>query len=81
MIDKNKLICPACGSELFFALDEWGRTPWHLHCQKCQINIGTNSMEKAIELIQEYHQPDTWIEYYDNKIQVLFEKGKYIIKI
>lgn len=76
---NEKLICPACGSELFFALDEWGHTPWHLHCKNCQINIGSNSIKKAIELIQTYHKPKTWIEFYGGKIQVLHEEGVFKI--
>jgi len=47
----NKYYCPRCGTELFFCLDEWGRTPWHLHCSQCRINIGTDNRDKAVELI------------------------------
>ena len=32
---QNDLICPNCNSALYWGLDEWGRTPWHLHCPKC----------------------------------------------
>ena len=39
---QNNLICPKCKKPLYFNLDEWGRTPWHLHCDICKINIGTN---------------------------------------
>lgn len=74
---KNKiLLCPSCNSKLYFTLDEWGFTPWHLHCGNCHINIGVNKQKKAIELIQKYNKKDTYLEYYDNDIQVLFEKGK-----
>jgi len=76
---QNDLICPNCNSALYWGLDEWGRTPWHLHCPKCNINIGVNKRNKAIELIQKYHQPDTYIEYYNNEIQILFENNKRII--
>ena len=38
----NDLICPKCKNPLYFNLDEWGRTPWHLHCDIWKINIGTN---------------------------------------
>jgi len=41
MEKKNKIIiCPNCGNECFYLYDEWGRTPWHLHCDTCKINIG-----------------------------------------
>ena len=73
---QNDLICPKCKKLLYFNLDEWGRTPWHLHCDFCHINIGTDNKQKAVELIQKYNKNNTYIEYYDNDIQVLFEKGK-----
>ena len=65
---QNDLICPNCNSSLYWRLDQWGRTPWHLHCNSCHINVGTNNRNKAIELIQIYHKPNTYIEYYDNNI-------------
>ena len=71
---QNDLICPRCKKPLYFCLDEWGRTPWHLHCDNCHINIGTNNQKKAIELIQKYNKKDTYLEYYDNDIQVLWEE-------
>lgn len=73
---QNDLICPKCKNPLYFNLDEWGRTPWHLHCYICKINIGTNRQQKAIELIQKYNKNNTYIEYYNNDIQVLWEEGK-----
>lgn len=73
---QNDLICPKCKKPLYFYLDEWGRTPWHLHCNFCHINIGTNKQQKAIELIQKYNKKDTYLEYYDNDIQVLWEERK-----
>lgn len=76
---QNDLICPNCNSPLYWCLDEWGRTPWHLHCNKCSINIGVDKHNKAIELIQKYHKPNTWIEYYNNEIKILFENNKQII--
>lgn len=76
---QNDIKCPNCNSLMYFNLDEWGYTPWHLHCDNCHINIGTNSMNKAIELVQIYHKPNTYIEYYHNDIQVLFENNKLII--
>ena len=78
-MEINTLICPNCNSMLYWNLDEWGRTPWHLHCDKCFINIGVTKKNKAIELIQKYHQPKTYIEYYDNEIQILFKNNKAVI--
>ena len=60
---QNDSLCPECKQPLYFCLDEWGRTPWHLHCDNCNINIGVNKPEKAIE-------------YYNNDIQILFEEEK-----
>ncbi len=76
---QSNLICPSCNSLLYWCFDEWGRTPWHLHCNKCSINIGMDNRNKAIELIQKYHKPKTYIEYYNNNIQILFENNKTII--
>ena len=48
----EKLICSTCHNEMYIALDEWGSTPWHLHCDNCHINIGMkniNDVEKYIE--------------------------------
>ena len=73
-MDPNFLLCPNCNSLLYWGLDGHGRTPWHLHCLKCNINIGAQNPEKAIELIQKYHKPKTYIEYYNNDIQVLSMK-------
>lgn len=73
---QNDLICPRCKNPLYFTLDEWGFTPWHLHCDNCHINIGTNKPQKAIELIQKYNKNNTYIEYYNNDIQVLWEEKK-----
>lgn len=37
------IICPNCQNKMKFYLDEWGYTPWHLHCEVCNINIGTSN--------------------------------------
>lgn len=76
---KDNMKCPNCNSLMYFGLDEWGKTPWHLHCDNCDINIGVNNRNKAIELVQIYHKPHTYIEYYNNDIQILFENKKLII--
>lgn len=72
-------LCPNCNSALYWALDGFGRTPWHLHCDNCNINIGVNKPNKAIKLIQKYHKPNTYIEYYNHDIQILFEENKQVI--
>lgn len=76
---SKMLYCPTCQEKVHFHLDEWGRTPWHLHCENCNINIGMNYLKKAEELLQKYHSPNTWIEYYENAIQILNINGEYII--
>ena len=75
---QNDVICPACNTKGFIALDEWGRTPWHIHCDNCDINIGATSIKKGVELLQIYHKPHTWIEFYNKEIQILYEDGKMI---
>lgn len=77
-MDKD-ILCPNCKNKIYFCLDEWGYTPWHLHCKTCDINIGATSQKKAINLLQKYHSLETWIEYYGGDIQILCIKGKYII--
>lgn len=76
---SKMLYCPTCQEKVHFHLDGWGRTPWHLHCENCNINIGINYLKKAEELLQKYHSPNTWIEYYENAIQILNINGEYII--
>lgn len=71
--------CPNCNTNIFFCLDEWGHTPWHLHCEKCHINIGSQSFQTCEELLQKYHQPNTYIEYYRNGIQWMYVNGEEII--
>lgn len=76
---NEKIICPNCQNELHFCLDEWGYTPWHLHCDCCNINIGATSCVQALNLIQKYHSLNTWIEYYAREIQILCIDGEYVI--
>ena len=75
----EKIKCPNCNSEIYSTLDEWGRTPFHLHCDNCSINIGATSINKCIELFKEYHKEGTYIEFYSNQIQLWFEEGKLIL--
>ncbi len=78
---ENNLICPNCKGPIYFALDGYGRTPWHLHCDNCKINIGVggNNRQKAIELIQIFNKKNTYIEYYNNDIQILWEEEGKIL--
>ena len=67
---KYELIkCPNCDKEVYFNLDSYGYTPWHLHCGNCNINIGTTNRDVAVELLK-YCKPNTYIEFYNNKIQL-----------
>lgn len=78
-MQNNDIICPNCNSICYFCLDGWGYTPFHLHCDKCNINIGSTSEEKCVELFKKYHKPKTFLEYYQNDIKILFEEGKEVI--
>ena len=78
-IMQNKIICPSCGGECYYNLDMYGRTVWHLHCDNCRITINVNNREKGIELLQAYHQPHTYLDYYENMIQCLIIDNKIII--
>lgn len=75
---ESVILCPNCGEEMHFCFDEWGRTPFHLHCNKCDINIGATSTNKCIELLTDYHKPHTWLEYYQGDVKVLYEEGRKI---
>lgn len=71
-------LCPICKSPVFFCLDEWGYTPWHLHCENCDINIGATNQKIAINLLETYSTKNMWIEYYGGDIQILCVDGKMI---
>ena len=73
------IICPNCNNKCFICLDEWGPTPFHIHCNVCKINIGTTDIKKGIELLKKYHKPNTYLEYYNQNIQFLLEEEKIII--
>lgn len=75
-MQNNIITCPTCNNECYFAIDEWGSTPFHLHCNKCNINIGSTSIKKCIDLLQQYHKPKTYLEFYHNEIKLLFEEGE-----
>ncbi len=78
-MQNNAILCPNCKKEIFYCYDEWGCTPIHLHCRECGINIGATSFEKSNELLKKYHKKETYIEYYNNKIQFLSEEGRIVI--
>lgn len=50
-------------------------SPFHIHCDNCNINIGTNNIEKGISILENYHEKGTYIEFYDNKIQYTNKKN------
>ena len=79
MQNKEKIICPNCGEYCHFYLDEWGYTPIHLHCRKDKINIGATSFKKCIELLFSYHEPETCLEFFNNKIQWMHVGKKEVI--
>lgn len=43
-------------------------TPWHLHCKKCNIDVGSDELHKAMELTQ-YCKPNTHIDFFLGKFQ------------
>lgn len=63
------LECPVCGKQLTYTFDEWGFTPFHIHCEDHGINIGAQNYTDALRLLAENHRENTWIEYWSNKIQ------------
>ena len=78
-IQHLKSRCPNCNSKYYFCFDEWGNTPYHLHCDTCKINIGATSEHKAEELLLEHHKRDTYLEFYNHAIHFLIEEGVEVI--
>lgn len=76
---NNIILCPNCNNEIYYRLDDFGRAPVHLHCDNCKINIGATSFKKCKELLEQYHNKNTYIEYYSNKIQFLSKEGRIVI--
>ena len=76
---QDKIICPSCGGECYYNLDMYGRTVWHLHCDNCHITINVNNRKKGVELLQTYHQPHTYLDYYNNRIEFLVINHETII--
>ena len=72
-------ICPSCNNPIYINIDSFGHTPFHLHCDNCDINIGSTSINKCIELLSNYCKPKTYLEFYNNKLMLLFEEGKMVI--
>lgn len=73
---NDKIICPLCQQEMTGAYDEWGYTPFHFHCLKCDINIGTTTINKnkiENEIFPYIKKPHIYIEYYNNKVQTIWE--------
>lgn len=68
--------CPNCNSKYYICFDEWGYTPYHLHCDICKINIGAPSKRRTELLLYEHHKRNTYIEYYGDEIKILIEEGE-----
>lgn len=79
MQNKKIIVCPNCKNECYICLDEWGRTPWHIHCDSCNINIGVTNIQKGISLLEKYHKPNTYLEFYSNQIKFLIINGEELI--
>lgn len=71
--------CPVCGGQLAYAFDEWGHTPFHLHCLGYKIDIGAQATKDCLKLLQENHVEDTHIEYWNGKIQEHWDADKIIV--
>lgn len=61
---EKEIICPTCHNRMYILLDEWGHTPWHLHCDNCNINIGMTQIRNVEKYIKEKILPNTYIEEY-----------------
>ena len=46
------------------------------HCDECKITIGIDKMSQLENVLQQYHKPHTYLEYYSGKPQLLIEGGK-----
>lgn len=62
--------CPICETDLVLTFDSWGKTPYHAHCHKCQINIGGPSPKKVVQEFLDFgeflkKQTQTGIYEYD----------------
>ncbi len=79
MQNKKIIVCPNCSNKCYICLDEWGRTPWHIHCNFCNINIGVTNIQKGISLLEKYHKPNTYLEFYSNQIKFLAINGEELI--
>ena len=80
-MEFNQIECFNCEKQIYFCYDEFGCTPYHLHCAQCDINIGAPSPQKAVELFLLHHKPHTLIEFYSNKIILQIEEGRKIIDL
>lgn len=68
--------CLNCKEKIYYNLDSYGKTPFHLHCNNCNINIGATSIKKCESLFKQYTEPNTYIEYYNNNIQLYVLNNK-----
>ena len=75
----NHYDCPLCRQKMFICYDEWGYTPWHIHCKKCNINIGFAYDKDIPYLLTQCKKPNTYIEYYRKQIQFMIEDGDVVI--
>lgn len=77
-MEFKSIQCPNCNNEMHIGLDEWGKTPWYIYCENCNINIGVDSIKNIFNFLKSV-KPNTYIEYYNKDIQLLVENN--IIKI
>lgn len=74
------MICPNCKKDVMYtSLDCCGYTPWHIHCNSCHIDIGSNSLIKCLELVEAHSKPNTTIRFYNNNLKFMIEDGVLVV--
>lgn len=72
--------CPVCQNFITYHADEYGKTPFHIRCDNCNIDIGTcTGYEKAVKLLKDFACENLYLEHYNGKIQFLILNKKNII--
>lgn len=65
------IICPICKKPMVCYFDEWGRTPFHYHCNEDGISVGFGNIKKEnMQSIINQHciEQHMTLEYSDNKV-------------
>lgn len=80
----NLPICPICGSQTIGALDEWGKTMFHIHCPQCRINVGGPPNYKTIQeflalanFLKDKHYENNYFFKNTEKIEIISKQKSY----